>query len=262
MGIFDNEIEIIEFFRTARKNEVLLLPEKDKIAEKIYLSIVEEWDKWTNSSGKSDPPPDFFSDELGLMMDVMRVDDHGYIGRNGKTTVNPTLRRESEVMRELQGKGIFDMFPNAKPHLIVDTKLPTDEDHNYVFYRDNFNRTVGSHIKKITNYRANHPGLKTIFMIFDESSPYFECLESHPVRRIGDIQSGQPHLWFWDSAFMDVVKASDIDYLVWFTPYKHCDMFSSIGERVELPKAVVMNIKNIQELFRCYKSSNLVSAEL
>ena len=36
MGIFDNEIEIIEFFRTARKNEVLLLPEKDKIAEKIW----------------------------------------------------------------------------------------------------------------------------------------------------------------------------------------------------------------------------------
>lgn len=69
-------------------------------------------------------------------------------------------------------------------------------------------------------------------------------------------------MWFWDSAFMDVVKASDIDYLVWFTPYKHCDMFSSIGERVELPKAVVMNIKNIQELFRCYKSSNMVSAEL
>ena len=124
MGIFDNEIEIIEFFRTARKNEVLLLPEKDKIAEKIYLSIVEEWDKWTNSSGKSDPPPDFFSDELGLMMDVMRVDDHGYIGRNGKTTVNPTLRRESEVMRELQGKGIQPFLRMAQgDHVLTDQPI-------------------------------------------------------------------------------------------------------------------------------------------
>lgn len=34
MGIFDNEIEIIEFFRTARKNEVLLLPEKVRLRRK------------------------------------------------------------------------------------------------------------------------------------------------------------------------------------------------------------------------------------
>lgn len=67
------------------------------------------------------------------MMDIMRVDDHGHLGRNGKSIINPTLQRESEVMRELKQNGILDMFPNAQPHLIVDTKLPTDEDHNYIF---------------------------------------------------------------------------------------------------------------------------------
>ena len=262
MDIFDNELEIIEFFRETETRETLLLPENDEDAEQVYLSIVQEWKKWINSSGKSDPPPDFYSDKLGLMMDVMRVDDHGYVGRNGKSIINPTLQRESELMRELKQKGILDMFPNAQIHMIVDTKLPTDEDHNYIFYRDNFNRTVGSHIKKIANYRLNHPGLKMVFLVFDESSPYFESLKVRKPRKIGDKYFGQPHCWFLDSAFMTMVKNSEIDYLVWFTPYKHCDLFSFADERVELPKVVVINVRNIGAPFRKYETSNMVSAEL
>lgn len=262
MGPFDNEIEIIKAFQMIQANEVLLLPETDKQAEEIYLSIVQKWDKWTNSSRKSDPPPDFFSNELGFMMEVMRVDDHGHIGRNGKSIINPTLERESEVMQELKKRGILDAAPKAKVRLNVDTKLPTDEDHNYSFYRDNFNRIVGSHIKKIANYRENHPGLQTIFMIFDESSPYFETLDPHTIGQIGKIQSGKPHWWFIDNAFMRTLKNSDVDYLVWFTPYKHCDMFSLTGDRMELPKATVMNIESISDSFVDYDSSKMMSSEL
>ena len=262
MDIFDNEIEIIKHFQEVEMKETLLLPENDKEAEKVYLSIIQEWEKWENSSGKSDPPPDFFSDELGLMMDVMRVDDHGHVGCNGKSIVNPTLQRESEVMRELKEKGILDMFPNTQPYLIVDTKLPTEEDHNYIFYRDNFNRTVGSHIKKIANYRSNHPGLKTVFMVFDESSPYLESPEPHTASKIGDVQFGRPHCWFLDSAFMTMIKNSDIDYLVWFTPYKHCDLFNTVLGRVELPRTVVINVRNIEVPLIKYEPLNMISAEL
>lgn len=262
MDIFDNELEIIEFFRETETRETLLLPENDENAEQVYLSIVQKWEKWTNSSGKSDPPPDFFSDELGYMMDIMRVDDHGHLGRNGKSIINPTLQRESEVMRELKQKGILDVFPNAQPHLIVDTKLPTDEDHNYIFYRDNFNRTIGSHIKKIANYRLNHPGLKTIFLVFDESSLYFESLEVRKTHKIGDSCLGQPHYWFLDNAFVQMIKESEIDYLVWFTPYKHFDLFSLTGNRIELPKVTVVNVKRFNGPFKDYKAENMTSAEV
>ena len=262
MDIFDNELEIINYFRETETENPCLLPENDENARQVYQSIVHEWDKWTNSSGKSDPPPDFFSDELGLMMDIMRVDDHGHLGRNGKSIINPTLQRESEVMRELKEKGILDMFPNARPYLIVDTKLPTNEDHNYIFYRDNFNRTVGSHIKKIANYRSNHPGLKTVFMVFDESSPYLESPEPHTASKIGDVQFGRPHCWFLDSAFMTMIKNSDIDYLVWFTPYKHCDLFNTVLGRVELPRTAVINVRNIEVPLIKYEPLNMISAEL
>ena len=43
--------------------------------------------KWINSSGKNDPPPDFYNDKKKLMMDVMRIDDHAYINKKGKANM-------------------------------------------------------------------------------------------------------------------------------------------------------------------------------
>ena len=260
MGIFDKENEIIEYFQTiVAPPEVALIPENDEM-ERVFQSISDEesWAKWTDTSGKNDPPPDFYCDEYGLMMDVMRVDDHGYISEKGKT-VNPTLTREREVTNELQENGILEQFPGAKLHLLVDTKLSTEEDHNYMFYRDNFVRTVEAHKKKIHRYRENHPNCKVIFFVFDESSAYMEPLRktNNPVK--GQLHCGRVHVWFNDSAFIKVLKDSDIDYLVWFTPYK---MIEFLGKGLELPRAVVYNIKELpQEQFE-YNGDCMMSVEV
>lgn len=260
MGIFDKENEIIEYFQTiVSPPEVALIPENDE-TERVFQAIsdVESWAKWTDTSGKNDPPPDFYCDEYGLMMDVMRVDDHGYISEKGKT-VNPTLTREREVTKELQENGILDQFPGAKLHLLVDTKLSTTEDHNYIFYRDNFVRTVEAHKKKTHRYRENHPNCKVIFFVFDESSAYMEPLRktNNPVK--GQLHCGRVHVWFNDSAFIKVLKDSDIDYLVWFTPYKMIEFW---GKGLELPRGVVYNIKELpQEQFE-YNEDCMMSVEV
>lgn len=260
MGIFDKESEIIEHFQMiVSPSEVALIPENEE-TEQVFQSVFDEssWAKWTDTSGKNDPPPDFYCDEDGLMMDVMRVDDHGYISEKGKT-VNPTLTREREVTKELQEDGILDQFPGAKLHLIVDTKLPTEEDHNYRFYRDNFVRTVETHKKKIQRYRENHPNCKVIFFVFDESSAYMEPLHKtkNPVK--GQLHCGRVHFWFNDSAFIKVLRDSDIDYLVWFTPYK---LIRFLEKGVELPRAVVYNIKELlREQFE-YNEDCMMSVEV
>lgn len=260
MGIFDKESEIIEYFQTSiSPSEVALIPENEE-TEQVFQSIFNEesWEKWTDTSGKNDPPPDFYCAEDGLMMDVMRVDDHGYISEKGKT-VNPTLTREREVTRELQENGILGQIPGAKLHLIVDTKLPTEEDHNYRFYRDNFVRTVDTHKKKIHRYRENHPNCKVIFFVFDESSAYMEPLRktNNPVK--GQLHCGRVHVWFNDSAFIKVLKDSDIDYIVWFTPYKKIEF---LGKGLDLPRAVVYNIKDLpQEQFE-YNEDRMMSVEV
>lgn len=262
--IFDNEIEIIDFFQSVQSSEILLLPENDKEVEDICLSVHDDdrWRKWIDSSGKGDPPPDFYCEELKLMMDVMRVDDHGHIGKNGKSIVNPTLQRESAVMRDLEKRGVLDMFPGVPIHLLVDTGLPTDEDHNYEFYRDNFLRTVKSHIGKIKTYQTNHPGFKTIFFIFDESSFYFETISDYKPRHKGEGALGQMHLWFLDKEFIKVFERAEIDYVIWFTPYKRCLELGDKEKVVPCPKVVVYNVKEWLGLAREYNAKHMVSSEL
>lgn len=76
------------------------------------------------------------------------------------------------------------------------------------------------------------------------------------------MESGRPHLWFEDDAFVSLIKDSDIEYLIWFTPYKYCDMFDAGCGRIKFPKVTVINTKSINAPFIQYKTSNMVSTEL
>ncbi len=244
MDIFDNEIEIIRAFQDVAPSSVMFAPECTPESEALYFSIKDaaQWAQWHDSSGKVDPPPDFYSNDHGYMMDVMRVDDHGFRNKKGKT-VNPARMRESELARELRDKGILDAFPNAKLVMTVDTKLPTHEDHNYNFYRNNFVRTVEAHKKKIPNYKANHPSLKTVFLIFDESSQYMEVPHKINNPLVGTSVMARPHFWWADENFISVFVNSDIDYVIWFTPYKHCEIYDQHGNPITMPIITMIDTK-------------------
>ena len=264
MDIFDDEINIIEYFQTVEDKKVLLLSQNIELAEKIYQLVHDkiEWQKWTNSSAKNATPPDFYCTSEQLMMDIMRVDDHESISKKGKV-VNPTRVRESEMMKELKDLGIFETFPNVKPIVIAKTDLPTEQDHNYIQYRDCFNRTVRKHIDKILSYKKNHPGFNTIFLVYDESSAYFEA-KSKPLQiKRGEICVGKPHLWFLDADFVKAFIDSDIDYLIWYTPYKHSQIYDSVlGNNIELPIVTVIDVKNYKQKPINYKTSLMISTEV
>lgn len=241
-------------------SSVMLIPQCDE-TDSVFSSVFDKskWKLWVDTSGKNDPPPDFFSDELGLMMDVMRVDDHSFIGKKGKP-VNPTLARENIVAKELRDLGIMALFPNAKLYLNVDTKLPTEEDHNYKFYRDNFIRIVIDHKRKISNYKANHPGHKTIFFVFDESSAYIQVPLKISKPKEGQITPGQPHFWFLDKAFLDAIKGSEIDYLIWYAPNKLIRA-ESYGI-LKLPKVVIIKTDKLPNEQREYNEIHMMSSEI
>ncbi len=205
MNFFDDENEIIKWFQGVECDTVALIPQDDEV-EDIFLSTYEpeEWQQWVNSSGKSDPPPDFYCDKLKLMMDVMRVDDHAHKNKKGKV-VNPANAIESVMQKELRESGILDRFPNVE-NIICNaiTDLPTEQDHNYTFYLNNFVRIVEEHMRKIDLYKQNHPNFKTIFFIFDESSAYIEALKKPEIICKGEIYTGRIHYWFWDKSFLNV----------------------------------------------------------
>ena len=150
MNLFDNENKIIEHFQRVQDEEIFF-PKLDDEIESLYRSIHEiaEWSKWCYSAGKNDPPPDYYNENMSIMMDVMRVDDHTFISEKGKV-VNPTNARESKLRKELDASGILNSFPNYKEVFInANTLLPTEEDHNYKFYKENFARVVSDHARKI-----------------------------------------------------------------------------------------------------------------
>lgn len=246
------------------KNDSVLFVVESENAEKVYHSIhsLESWQKWVDSSGKADPPPDFYSNEWRLMMDVMRIDDHAFIDQRGKIQ-NPVNAGESMLYKELRDKGILDFFPNAEVLINAKTQLPTEQDHCYDYYQKNFNRVLTEHIKKITLYNKNHPGYKTIFFVLDESSAYIECLGEKPdvnILKENTLIKAQPHLFFLDSSLVEAFEGKGIDYLIWYAPFKL--LKSNIGI-VPLPKVAIFDCALLSKVsVQKYDKNLMCSSEL
>jgi hypothetical protein len=267
---FDNESKIIENFQKTVENSMVYFPHETKAALQAFSSIHDEnnWAKWSNSSGKNDPPPDFFSNELGFMMEVMRVDDHAYVNSKGKL-VNPTLSRETQMRKELADSGILELFPNLQNiTTIADTHLPTTQDHNYTFYKENFTRTVKNHAKKIDLYRRNHPELKLIFFVMDESSAYSQSDDSSIIESEhyeGEVSLVSLHCFWSDRAFLESFLNSDVDFLVWYTPYKLLRSVEIVKKRLEivdLPRVCVYDIKEAKYDTITYNEKLMLSSEI
>ncbi len=268
---FNYEENILESFRLSSNSQYnscfshpLYLP-KTSIVKQIFKSICddEHWAKWHNSSGKDAPPPDYYNNELKLMMEVMRVDDNEHIDKSTGKSIHPLRVRESELIRELKDKGILDILPpNGKIIINANTKLPTDKDHNYIYYRDNFIRIIENHKEKIPIYQQNHPGYKTIFFVHDESSMYVKLKDGFSGKtfsRKGDVVSGQLHNWWLDEAFINTIINSEIDYLIWATPYKQ--LLLEDGIEAELPCVCIFDIKYMKLKTKTYKERRMVSTE-
>ena len=107
---------------------------------------------------------------------------------------NEALRHEGELYR----KYFKDLDrEDLRIFIIPDTKLPTKEDHNFARYIANFERVFKKHEEKIDLYKSNHPGYKTIFFIFDESSAYRQVLCKEDVDNLkeGQLGIGMPHFF-------------------------------------------------------------------
>lgn len=245
MNYFDDEERIIDWFQNHPHSKIGFVDQSEDVVSMLE-SIHEKtlWKNWINTSAKDQPPPDFYNEQLGLMMEVMRIDDHAF-EKNGKL-INPVNMRESRIQKELNQSGILDQFPNVKiPFVNAITNLPTAEDHNYTYYYQSFSRTVAHHISKINLYRENHPGYKLIFFIMDESSGYVKVNDKKLAQtgiKQGQPFKGQAHYWFNDRRFIQIFINSGIDYVIWYAPFKTTPEMAHI---IDLSLAIVFDLKSI-----------------
>lgn len=193
--------------------------------------------------------PDFEDPAASLLLEAMVVDDHPRPGKKDRTRA-----REGSVLRELKEVGL-NIHPDVKVFASVSSGLPTDQDHNYRAYVDQFTRTVLNHANKAEAYRAERPGYDLGFLVFDESRAYFETLGA-----FGPPGIGRPHWWFADSAFVDAMTRSSADCAVWLTPYK--SMHAADNGEFPLPTMTIIDVALLsREEHLVYDARRMVSSE-
>ena len=261
----EKESNLINDFQMLDTKKIFLVHETDEV-KNIVASILNPkiWRKWTDASAKNVPPPDFYCDELNLMMEVMRIDDHAR-EVNGKI-YNPTNVRESKLQAEFLG--LMNENKVHKCHQVIVNAvsgLPTPEDHNYGFYLKNFQRVIGNHVAKIPKYKTNHPNYKTIFLVFDESSEYVqvysESLARQGVKQGQAFEIAKKHAHYIDKDFVDCFLNTDIDYLIWFAPYK-CQFDENGYVYKDMPIITIYDVKNLCGIdFEKYDFQYMMSVE-
>lgn len=260
---FDYEACLLDHFRTMFESELCCLIPQDASVERVIQDIVNE-KGWEDHSGKRDLPPDFVCEERGLMLEAMRVDDHERPG-DRRGYANPLRAHESEIIKEYRQEfdGILASAADDAALLVIGrTDLETEDDHNYQNYLAAFARIVEKHGRQARRYRENHPGLKLVFFVFDESSTYFEAASMEgkgAVQAAGDIVQGRPHFFFADKAFLDIVCRSGADYFVWYAPFKQGGLFV---KEIELLDTAVYDVGRIDIPGIEYDPRLMVSAEL
>ncbi len=255
---FDNEDNILAYYRDL-DNRPLAFPQSDEIWKIFQATNDEElWKTWKNSSSKSDLPPDFYNDDLELMMEVMRFDDQAT--NSGKT--HATKAKESQMLELLRDLGVKEDFPNLKQILLLgNSDLSTDDDHNFDRYRENFTRVVLKHAKKAEQYRKNHPGYKLVFFVFDETSGvYFEReRQKKSILTKGTNVVVRPHMYWADSVMVDSIRKCQADYFIWFKPYN--SFVTPLGINDDFPKIIICDVKKMEVSTENYVVENMISSE-
>lgn len=253
MGRLDNEENIIkDVHRIPRKQITLLTNSK---FEKSLICAMKELPKWTANNGHANEPPDYFSIDHRLMFDVMRVNDSETVittKRGKKVYNNPTLKRERNLLQEIR-----DVFPNVSEDNIFINAVPDgdyDKIHNYQNYYNHAQRVFSSHIARIPRCRELHPGYKMGFLVMDETESYLQhsniidAAAPYDSNRVYQVLA-TPHVPFIDKRFMECLFKSDLDFVIWFMPYKH-------NEKMQLqpPKLcfIDMTSSRTQEYMRDY----------
>lgn len=264
MKTLNDECVLVDRLKCEDLDKIVTIGDEEKCKQIIETFFDDEKFKyWIECSGKADPPPDYFSDKFGLMMDVMRVDDCAYVNDKNKI-INKTLQAENLKIKEL--KELFDEPNNINMIVVANSHsgLSTNEDHNYKRYYSNFKRVVNKHKESIPLYKKNHNQHELIFYIFDESTAYLEAPNMDAVKQ--DYQYNEInfdvkiHEFYLDNRFIETIRNCGADFVIWYAPYKYVNTLEY--GYLDIPRVIIYDVKaiNCESEFK-YDENLMISAE-
>lgn len=93
-------------------------------------------------------------------------------------------------------------------------------------YKKNCIRVISEHIKKIDIWKSEHPCIKHKgLLVFDETECYFKGRIQHVYddQYLFVWDANKPlllHRPWMDASFVKMTYDSDLDFIIWFCPYK------------------------------------------
>lgn len=255
---WDNEDNILNFMQLYVDNNVKFLNNND--FEKQILDHLKNYLCFTANNGHDCPPPDYYSDSLDCMFDVLRINatEETYITKKNKIkTKNPEKSKEREIAKFYESVGFF-----GKPY--CHTLIDVPGEPSFDKYLTQARRTINDHISKIPLWEQEHPMIKTKGLIICDESPL--CIEG--TKRDGiihyDPDTFRIHEAWNDIEFSLPIYKSDLDFVVWFSPSKWGSKFiynHNQNHDTEInyyPPITIADTRNPRKRFRSYDYNQLI----
>lgn len=226
------------------------------------MKLLQNADRFVNNAGHDCLPPDYYSDEMNIMFDVMRVNDSEC--RKGRNPVMLDLR--SIKVDCVPGRfgpeyHIIDLLPDC------DKGLNFDNIHRFEYYQRQSLRVISKHVQKLDVWKQEHPKIsRKGFVVLDETGLYFKG-RADPIDMSTDLWKFcfehpicvyEPWL---DKRLIEPLIASELDFLVWFNLLANMSRVNKTVLRGHYPAIVLVDLRHsIDNLIEYDVTSNWFSA--
>ena len=220
------------------------------------IKALQQVDLLVENSGHDCLPPDYYSDNLNIMFDVMRVNDS-----EKKKSYNPVFQEVAKLKKEAKQK--IDELGLTDVHYVYfdldsDNGRDYDEIHQFGYYKKQTIRVLNEHIKKLHIWQSEHPNIdRKGFVVLDETGAYFRN-STKPFVASNDCShiqwgcffdaSAVIHCPYRDVSFMQPLLDSDLDFVVWYKPYIPILHGNSKFFYANYINLAVVDVRNFQNL--------------
>lgn len=265
---FDNEQNILNcmlmLMEPNENNNVLLL--RGNSFEKKILRYLKNVRSFVDNNGHDCLPPDYYSDRFSCMFDVLRIND-----TEVKKTFNPIIAQEQKMRKEYKKAGLLD---SPYIHMAFEAETSGDvNEHSFKKYKKQAQRVIKEHIDKIPIWKKEHPSIqhKGLF-IFDETGLCFEGIKAHVKDDYFSYSfNGERgpiiHETWNDIVFMQPLYKSDLDFVVWFNPYKNnsdvlykYNIMNSGKPYIKYPTIIIVDTRFQRTEYKEFNYDDLVMA--
>lgn len=264
VGDWSNEDDIMDMISSEPEASVVKIG-GSSFCHKIF-KVLSRPSVLVKNFGHDCMPPDYYSDELSIMFDVMRVNDSEV-----KKGYNPAYQELSSlrsfVSGELSHYGLDDVGDlNVCLDLSTDNGANYDDIHQLKYYKRQTLRVLRKHLNQLSVWQSEHPSIQRKgFVVFDEAGIYFRgksiplCVDVNNVVSKWLFSVDLPltiyYPWY-DFDFMQMLVDSKLDFVVWYKPYVQFSLLNLDVLHGGYPHFVIIDVRKPLAELQKYEDLN------